>query len=81
MNWYEKSLRYLLKVFGLTRDVAKYMTARGVTTFVLKYRLAHTGDDATEEFTALYADQIVRDRDQQREVLNARRHRTGDHRR
>ena len=23
VNWYEKSLRYLLKVFGLTRDVAK----------------------------------------------------------
>lgn len=37
-------------------DVAKYMAARGVTAFVLKYRLAHTGDDATEEFTKLYAD-------------------------
>jgi acetyl esterase/lipase len=37
-------------------DVAKYLTARGVTAFVLKYRLAHTGEDATEEFTALYAD-------------------------
>ena len=23
VNWYEKSLRYLLKVFGLTRDVVK----------------------------------------------------------
>ena len=37
-------------------DVAKYMAARGVTAFVLKYRLAHTGEDATEEFTKLYAD-------------------------
>jgi acetyl esterase/lipase len=37
-------------------DVARYLTAKGVTTFVLKYRLAHTGDDATQEFTTLYAD-------------------------
>jgi acetyl esterase/lipase len=37
-------------------DVAKYMAERGVTAFVLKYRLAHTGDDATQEFTALFAD-------------------------
>ena len=37
-------------------EVAKYLTARGVTAFVLKYRLAHTGEDATQEFTALYAD-------------------------
>jgi acetyl esterase/lipase len=37
-------------------DVAKYMAERGVTAFVLKYRLAHTGEDATQEFTALYAD-------------------------
>jgi len=37
-------------------DVAKYLVARGVTAFVLKYRLAHTGDDATTEFTALYQD-------------------------
>ena len=37
-------------------DVAKYLAARGVTAFVLKYRLAHTGDDATQEFTALIAD-------------------------
>ena len=37
-------------------DVAKYLTARGVTAFVLKYRLARTGEDATQEFTALYAD-------------------------
>ena len=37
-------------------DVAKYLSAKGVTAFVLKYRLAHTGDDATEEFAALYKD-------------------------
>jgi acetyl esterase/lipase len=37
-------------------DVAKYMVARGVTAFVLKYRIAHTGEDATQEFTAQIAD-------------------------
>ena len=37
-------------------DVAKYLAARGVTAFVLKYRLAHTGEDATQEFTDLIAD-------------------------
>ena len=37
-------------------DVAKYIAARGVTAFVLKYRLARTGEDATQEFTALFAD-------------------------
>jgi acetyl esterase/lipase len=37
-------------------DVAKYLAARGVTAFLLKYRIAHTGEDATQEFTALYAD-------------------------
>ena len=37
-------------------DVAKYMAARGVTAFVLKYRLAHTGEDAPQEFAALMAD-------------------------
>src|SRR5690348_10244396 len=37
-------------------DVAKYLAARGVTAFVLKYRLAHTGEDATQEFMALFAD-------------------------
>ena len=31
-------------------DVAKYLAERGITAFVLKYRLAHTGDDATQEF-------------------------------
>jgi len=37
-------------------DVAKYLAAKGVTAFVLKYRLAHTGEDATQEFRALFAD-------------------------
>jgi len=37
-------------------NVAKYLAAKGVTAFVLKYRLAHTGEDATQEFGALYAD-------------------------
>ena len=37
-------------------DVAKWLTARGVTAFVLKYRLAHTGEDATEEFKDALAD-------------------------
>jgi acetyl esterase/lipase len=37
-------------------DVAKYLAARGVTAFVLKYRLAHTGDDAPQEFADLLKD-------------------------
>jgi acetyl esterase/lipase len=37
-------------------DVAKYLVAKGVTAFVLKYRLAHSGEDATQEFRDLYAD-------------------------
>jgi len=37
-------------------EVAKYLAERGVTAFVLKYRLAHTGEDATQEFAELYAD-------------------------
>jgi len=36
--------------------VAKYLAAKGVTAFVLKYRLAHTGEDATQEFSTLFAD-------------------------
>jgi acetyl esterase/lipase len=36
-------------------DVAKYLAAKGVTAFVLKYRVAHTGEDATQEFMDLYA--------------------------
>ena len=38
-------------------DVAKYLVAKGITAFVLKYRLAHTGEDATQEFVTLYRDQ------------------------
>jgi acetyl esterase/lipase len=37
-------------------DAAKYLAAKGVTAFVLKYRVAHTGEDATQEFGPLYAD-------------------------
>src|SRR3984957_6212781 len=37
-------------------DVAKYVIARGVTAFVLKYRLAHTGQDATQEFSEMLKD-------------------------
>ncbi len=37
-------------------DVAKYMAARGVTAFVLKYRVLHTEGDATEEFSTLFGD-------------------------
>ena len=35
-------------------EAAKWLAARGMTTFVLKYRLAHTSDDATQEFTTLF---------------------------
>jgi acetyl esterase/lipase len=45
-----------LTIKGEGTEVAKYMTARGVTAFVLKYRIVHTGEDALQEFTALYAD-------------------------
>ena len=37
-------------------EVARYLAARGMTAFVLKYRVAHTGEDATEEFRTLFAD-------------------------
>ncbi len=37
-------------------EVAKWLAARGMTAFVLKYRLVHSGDDATQEFMALFAD-------------------------
>ena len=36
-------------------DVARYLAGKGVTAFVLKYRLAHTGDDGTQEFLTLFA--------------------------
>ena len=38
-------------------DLAKYMAARGVTAFVLKYRIVHTGEDATQEFATIVADE------------------------
>jgi acetyl esterase/lipase len=37
-------------------EVAKYLAAKGVTAFVLRYRLAQTGEDAAQEFKLLYAD-------------------------
>lgn len=37
-------------------DLAKFMAARGVTAFVLRYRIAHTTGDATEEFQKAYQD-------------------------
>ncbi len=37
-------------------QVAKYLAARGITVFVLKYRLSHTGDDAAREFQMLFTD-------------------------
>jgi acetyl esterase/lipase len=45
-----------LSIVSEGTDVAKYLAAKGVTAFVLKYRLAHTGEDATQEFTTLFAD-------------------------
>jgi acetyl esterase/lipase len=37
-------------------DAAKYLVAKGVTAFVLKYRIARTGEDATQEFMDLFPD-------------------------
>lgn len=37
-------------------DEAKYLAAKGVTAFVLKYRILRSGEDATEEFATLAAD-------------------------
>jgi hypothetical protein len=45
-----------LSITSEGNDVAKYMAARGVTAFVLKYRIAHTSEDATQEFAAMLAD-------------------------
>ena len=36
-------------------EVAEYLAAKGVTAFVLKYRVAPTDGDATEEFQRLYS--------------------------
>ena len=43
-------------------DAAKYLTERGITTFVLKYRLAHTGEDATQEFASAFSNREEFDR-------------------
>jgi acetyl esterase/lipase len=45
-----------LSITSEGNDVAKYLAAKGITAFVLKYRLAHTGEDATQEFTQMIAD-------------------------
>ena len=45
-----------LSITGEGTDVAKYLADRGVTAFVLKYRIAHTGEDATQEFVAMLGD-------------------------
>lgn len=45
-----------LSITSEGNDVARYLAARGMTAFVLKYRLAHTGEDATQEFETLYQD-------------------------
>jgi acetyl esterase/lipase len=47
-------------------EVAKYLAARGMTAFVLKYRLAHTGEDATQEFN-----ELIRNRNFDEKVGNA----------
>jgi acetyl esterase/lipase len=36
--------------------VAQWLAGRGMTAFVLKYRLAHSGEDATQEFAELFKD-------------------------
>jgi acetyl esterase/lipase len=45
-----------LSIASEGNDAAKYLAAKGVTAFVLKYRLAHTGVDASAEFQTLFAD-------------------------
>lgn len=37
-------------------EVAQYLAARGMTAFVLKYRLAPTGEDGTAEFKKLWGE-------------------------
>lgn len=36
-------------------DLAKYLAAKGMTAFVLEYRVAHTEGDATQQFQKLWA--------------------------
>ena len=40
---------YALSIDSEGRDVAKWLNQKGVTAFVLKYRLVPTGEDATKE--------------------------------
>jgi acetyl esterase/lipase len=44
-----------LSILSEGNDVAKYLAARGMTAFVLKYRLAPTETDATQLFGDLWA--------------------------
>jgi acetyl esterase/lipase len=37
-------------------EVAKWLASKGMTAFILKYRVAHTGEDATQEFADLSKD-------------------------
>src|SRR5260370_21066238 len=39
-----------LTIKGEGTEVAKYMTARGVTAFVLKHRVTHTGGDPLQKY-------------------------------
>jgi len=45
-------------------DVAEWLADKGFTAFVLKYRLAHTGQDATEEF-----EQVWNEKQRLRQIL------------
>ncbi len=47
-----------LSISSEGNDVARYLAARGMTAFVLKYRLAQTDEDATQEFATLYQDKV-----------------------
>jgi acetyl esterase/lipase len=44
-------------------DVAKWLAARGVASFVLKYRLVQTGEDGTREMMSKIADRKKFDQD------------------
>ncbi len=54
---------YALSINSEGIDVAKWLAARGVMAFVLKYRLVPTGEDGTKEFMAKLAhpDQLQAD--------------------
>jgi len=46
-----------LSIVNEGTEVAKWLAAKGITAFILKYRVAHTGEDATQEFAELNKDQ------------------------